>query len=100
MPQKKIKNWEEYEQTEQKKSCWSMVFPSIFTIIFMAMAMFQIWNNDNTTDIPLALSYFSIALGFLSLTISLGRTESLKIEKIETMLENIQSKLKSIEVKK
>ncbi len=86
MGENKLKNWENYRLKEELKAIKSMIVPGIFTIIFMLLGAHTAVYTDN---ISLALWYISMGIWCLSLMIALERTQGLKIEKMEILLEEI-----------
>lgn len=91
-----LKNWEDHRSEEEFNAIKAMIVPWLLTIEFMLLGMHTALYSD---DIALALWYISIWIWFLSLTISLERTESLKIEKIEALLENLHQKIEELKQK-
>ena len=86
MRENKLKNWEDYRLKEELKAIKSMIPPGIFTIIFMLLGIYTAVYTDN---ISLALWYVSMGIWCLSLMIALERTQGLKIEKMEILLQEI-----------
>lgn len=96
MRENKLKNWEDYRLKEELKAIKSIIFLGIFTIIFMLLGIYTAVYTDN---ISLALWYISMGIWCLSLMIALERTQGLKIEKMEILLEEVYQIMKDCKQK-
>ena len=96
MRKNKLKNWEDYRLKEELEAVKLMIIPGIFTIIFMSLGAHTALYTDN---ISLTLWYISMSVWCLSLMIALERTQGLKIEKMEILLEEVCQIMKELKWK-